>query len=326
MPASPVRHCNRRAAVDLRNRPATTIPMNEIIPALGSVVDGLSDENYAQSLDFYRFWSDIGQTYYQISSDQVFNDIWNNRAKGSTINIPRCQLTNSAAHLILRFASDAESDRIISPHGPGLQSRLCTRVLREFFSNNLKIVRGIGRPDYADVNLIAHWANLGYVKEATIRNHILQSLISHPTLHEHQAYTLIILFKLAGATLEAYAGPLVVDRCFELLNSYCNHDRGVYSIDPGPVRCKQVRAPCMVEGGYRAKTNFQEIIDLRKRGWEGLPPPPVFTTGKQKSAGTNQRDPAATPVVISLGLPNRDLGLQIPQPLPLEPQIPHSSP
>ena len=58
---------------------------------------------------------------------------------------------------------------------------------------------------------------------------------------------------------------------------------------------------------------------MRERGWEGLPPPPVFTTGKSKPTGANQKDPAATPVVTSLGLPNRDLEPQIPQPPPLEP-------
>ena len=39
---------------------------------------------------------------------------------------------------------------------------------------------------YADTNLIAHWANLGYVEEPAIRNHILQSLISHPKLYDHR--------------------------------------------------------------------------------------------------------------------------------------------
>ena len=52
---------------------------------------------------------------------------------------------------------------------------------------------------------------------------------------------------------------------------------------------------------------------LRERGWEGVPPPPVF--GK---AVTNQKDPASTPVATSLGLPNQDLEFQIPRPPPLE--------
>ena len=58
---------------------------------------------------------------------------------------------------------------------------------------------------------------------------------------------------------------------------------------------------------------------MRERGWEGLPSPPVFTIGKSKPAGRNQKDPAATLPAESLGLPNRDLGPQICQPPSLEP-------
>ena len=61
------------------------------------------------------------------------------------------------------------------------------------------------------------------------------------------------------------------------------------------------------------------MIVLRERGWEGLPPPPVFATEKPKPAGANQKDPAATPVATSLGLPSRDLEPHIPQHPPLEP-------
>ena len=60
------------------------------------------------------------------------------------------------------------------------------------------------------------------------------------------------------------------------------------------------------------------MVTLRERGWEGLPPPPVFTTGRPKPTGANQRDPAATPIATSLGLPNRDLEPQIPPPPPRE--------
>ena len=45
----------------------------------------------------------------------------------------------------------------------------------------------------------------------------------------------------------------------------------------------------------------------------------MFTTGKPKPAGTTQKDPAATPVVASLGLPNRDIEPQTPQTPPPEP-------
>ena len=197
--------------------------MQTIGEALGFVAGGLSDKNYAQSLDFYRFWLGTGRTHIQVPSNQIFDAIWNNRAAGSSIDSNSCQLIHSTAHLILRFASDAQSDPILSPYSARLESRLCAGSLREFSNNNLMIAR-YGRDAvggfYADVNLLAHWTNLGYVEEATIRGHILQSLISHPKLYDHQADALIILFKQAGATFEAYADPSVVDRCFELLGGH----------------------------------------------------------------------------------------------------------
>ena len=225
---------------------------------LDPVVGQLSDQNYTQSFDLYRFWFDIGQTYYQIPSDKIFNTIWNHRATNSMVNLPNGELIHSTAHLILRFASDAESDPIFAPHSSGLQSRLCAASLQEFFSHNLKAARGGGHPTYATTNLVAHWINLGYVEEAAIRNHVLQSLISHQRLHDHEAYTLIILFKLAGAAFEAYADPSVVDRCFELLKNrrldepkYDGYDTGRIELE----RVKQVRALHVAKGGYRAEAN-----------------------------------------------------------------------
>ena len=203
--------------------------MNYVDSALGSVVSQLSDENYAHSLAFCHLWFDIGQTHDQTPTDRLFDAIWNNRWMGSsTINPTKGKLINSAAQMIVRFAGDAESDHLLSPHNSRLQTRLCAQTLREFFNNNLRICCGNGNGDNicADANLIAHWANLGYVEEAVIRNHILQSLISHPKLYDHQADALIILFKLAGTTFEAYADPSVVNRCFELLkdHKYYNQD------------------------------------------------------------------------------------------------------
>ena len=61
------------------------------------------------------------------------------------------------------------------------------------------------------------------------------------------------------------------------------------------------------------------MVTLREHGWEGLPPPPVFNTGKPKPTGTNSKDPAATPIATTLGLSNRDLKFQIPPLPPLEP-------
>ena len=55
-----------------------------------------------------------------------------------------------------------------------------------------------------------------------------------------------------------------------------------------------------------------EVIELRKAGWEGIPPPPVFAARKPKLFGTSQKDPNKTPAAISLGLPNVDLEPRIP--------------
>ena len=222
--------------------------MEEIDKTLASAVRGLSDENYSQSLDFYRFWFDIGQAYHQSTSDQVFNAIWDNRVAGSMIDFSSSgNLIHSTAHLILRFASDAESDHLLGPYSSGLRSRLCARSLREFIRNNQREVRGERSYEiYADANLIARWANLGYVGEASVRNHILQSLISHQELYDHQAYALIILFKLAGPTFEAYVDPSVVNRCFELLKKHRIYDPGSGrsgSVREELERNKQVRAP-----------------------------------------------------------------------------------
>jgi len=317
----------------LRNRQphfpwAVTMTMRSIGEALGLVVGELSDQNYAQSLDFYRFWLGAGQTYTQIPLDQIFDAIWNNRAAGSSIVPNSGQLTHSTAHLILRFAGDAESDHILAPYtGPELQRRLSTRSLQEFSNNNLIVAR-YGQETvgefYVDANLVACWANLGCVEETAIRDHVLQSLISHPKLYDHQADALIILFKLAGATFDAYADPSVVDRCFELLKGhiYTPPWPSNYQAHHDYLRVRrelvQVSVPRAVEYSNRAEEVFQEVVTLRERGWEGLPPPPVFTSWRANPAGANQQDPAATPVATSLGLPNRDPEPLAPQSPPLE--------
>jgi hypothetical protein len=196
----------------------------------------ISDENYEQSFAFSRLWFDIEQTYRRIPSDLAMDVVLSKRGTGS-INMDRGELIHPTAHLIPRFTSDAESDLIFAPYNAGLQSRVCTRIFQDFFCDNLQSVRNVDSsgwscfPEafYTNTNLIAHWVNLGYVEEASIHNHILQSLISHPKLYDHQADALVILFKLAGATFEAYANPSVVDRCFELLKGHYSGDlvRGV---------------------------------------------------------------------------------------------------
>ena len=194
--------------------------MGDIPGTLGSVVNSISDENYDQSLASYRFWFEIAQTYSQNPPDQILDTLYNNIG---TTKEP----VHPTAHLIIRFAGDAESDHILGPHCVGLQGRLCTRILRDFFENT---VTGHEKRDPwgrhvayrlpANATFIAHWANLGHLKEVTIRDHVLQSLISLPKLQDYQADAIIVLFKIAGATFGEYADPSVVDRCFELLRGH----------------------------------------------------------------------------------------------------------
>jgi len=75
------------------------------------------------------------------------------------------------------------------------------------------------------------------------------------------------------------------------------------------------------EEDHPAQPNFQEVVNLRKCGWEGLPPPPVFTTGKPKPTSLDRNDPATTPVDTSLGLPSGGPEPQTTPPPPLEPVV-----
>ena len=192
---------------------------------------------------------------WKIPSDQSSDVIWNKRGENSIISIApdSGQLIHPTARSMVRSAIDAESNPLLAPYRSGLQN-LLTRTLRKFFKNNLRIVDGhSGSLDAfcIDANLVAHWTNLGYVEEAAIRDHILQSLISHPDLYDNQADALIILFKLAGATFEAYAGPSVVDRCFELLNGHSYNpphpdwDQRHYDYIQPRTELIQVSVPCV---------------------------------------------------------------------------------
>ena len=193
--------------------------MLDVEPVLGLLVYRLSDENYEQSLADYHFWFELGQAYSQIPSNLVFDTIWNYKGKAVSSD---GGLIYQACPSILRFANDAESDHILASYSAGLRNRLGTSLLQEFFDIDVKITYKSGDWDgyLVAANLIAHCANLGYIEESAIRNHILQSLISHPNLSHHQADALIVLFKIAGATFAACVDPSVIDRCFERLKGY----------------------------------------------------------------------------------------------------------
>jgi hypothetical protein len=279
--------------------------MLDIEPVLSSLVRNLSDENYEQSLDRYHFWFDFGQTHSQIPSDLIFKSIWSYRNKLTTPDY----LIFPTSPLILRFVGDVESSHILAPHNAGLRSRLCTSVLQEFFDTGVRIAYEPATywMDYLmDANLIAHCANHGYIEEATIRHHILQSFIYHPTLRDHLADAILIFFIIAGATFEAYVDPSVIDHCFGLLKGYRR-------------RAKHINVSKLCQGSMvGTKIHLQDVIKLRQSGWKGLPPPPIFTAKEQEPIGTGQKDPSKTPVVISLGLPNVDLEPQMSLPPVLE--------
>ena len=239
----------------------------DIEQALGSIIDKISDRNYEQSLACCRFWFNIGQAYPpnpsdlgpgpivpQDPPDQILNAIWCARTTRPS-GIGSGEFDHPTAHLILRLARDVGSDRFLAPHGAnGLQSRLCDKVLLQFFRSNMSHVRygpttGPANPShsrsdlrdfYGDTNLLAHCINLGLVEEDAIRNHILQSLISYPKLHDHQAGALIILFKRAGATIEAYGDRSVIDRCFKLLKDH-DWSHGLERSKPAPVKSKPAK-------------------------------------------------------------------------------------
>ena len=191
--------------------------MKNIQSVLNTTIAKLSDQNYEQSFDLVRLWVDIARTHSGIPSDAVLTALQTYRTR----NLPVFDNPiDPTAHLVFRFASDAESDPTLAPHSAGLRSRFCAETLRLFFDIDL----GAMYPPHVwdgsyhmGTNLVAHCINLGYVEEAVIRNHILQSLIFHQTPLTHQSYALVILFKIAGAALAEYADPVVVDRCFELL-------------------------------------------------------------------------------------------------------------
>ena len=222
--SSPMKYCVCNLSfvyvINWVHSPAATIAMKSIKEALDSALKNLSDESYEKSSAYFRLWAEIAQTHSQIPSGLILDTISMHRTEGALDD----KSIHSTTRLILRLVDDVESDSTLALHNTGLKSRFCARILQEFFDEDLSIVHSSsGRPwhnFYVDVNLIAHCANLGYIEEHTIRNHILQSLIYHPKVYDHQVNALAILFKIAGATFGAYVDSAVVDRCLELLKNH----------------------------------------------------------------------------------------------------------
>ena len=222
--------------------------MSNLRETLRDLVRNLSEENYDRSLAQYRFWLDIGAAYGHINQDQVGSDAWG-------IHHPNYNASpiHPTAHLVFRFIGDME-DHLTSRSASEYHRQSCASSVACYFEQNLDLVKNnpgyLLRPFLTKINFIARWVNLGFLEEAAIRNHILQSLISHPKLYSHQADALLILFKLAGATFGTYADPSVVDRCFQLL-------RGHYDCHSAKGKLLQVCAPRIVKGSIELRQIYR---------------------------------------------------------------------
>ena len=222
--------------------------MSNLRKTLRDLVRNLSEENYDRSLAQYRFWLDIGAAHGHINQDQVDSDAWE-------IQHPKYNASpvHPTAHLCFRFIGDME-DHLISRSASEYHRQSCASSVAWYFEQNLDLVKsGHGYllgPFLTNINFIARWANLGFVEEAAIRNHILQSLISHPRLYDHQADALIVLFKLAGATFGTYVNPSVVDRCFQ-------HLMGHYGCHSAKGKLIKVRAPRIMKGSIELRQIYR---------------------------------------------------------------------
>jgi hypothetical protein len=264
-----------------------TITRSNVERALGSVLSNLSEENYAQSFASYRFVFELAQTYSQVPFNLVFDSIRKHRGR---LTSPGNGIFFPATLLILRFASEAQSDSVLALHSAGLRHRLCTSILDEFFNVSLGALSGLGG-DNVLANFIAHGANLGLIEETAIRQHILQLLTttSHSTLHSYQAEMLCVLFKLAGATFDAYADPSVIDRCFKLLRDYSIVDSW---------RRGQIQVRELYEGSLiGAKINCRRYFDYVKVVGRVCHPHPYSQPADQSKPTWARKIPAQLPLL-----------------------------
>ena len=104
--------------------------MEKIQDALSILISRISEQNYDRTFPRYRLWFEITQTYSQNYPDQIF-DLFNSRLGGTHgIQPGYGKLIHSTAHLIVRFAGDAESDSTLGPYAVGLQNRLCAKFIQ----------------------------------------------------------------------------------------------------------------------------------------------------------------------------------------------------
>ena len=230
----------------------------------------LSEDNYAKTFSAYRRWIELEATrIVGVTSRKLYNDVLGGTrpefvqppyyCRGSRGPFVLGGLIHSNVQLLLRFVTDAEQDPTLSTYSVGLHEKLCRSSFDEFFSQTLRCTP---RPTEAQLmkfytwtNLIAHWVNLGYVKLEDVRDRILQSLTTNPTVHTHQLNALLILLKISGATFAAYVDPSVMDHCCDLLKP-SNLDNKLVPPELAEVRVlipMQINYLCL---GYRRFCGF----------------------------------------------------------------------
>ena len=233
--------------------------MQNIQKGLGLIITNLSDQNYEKSLTYFRFWSEVGQTHFQLPSDAIFNIIYEGRASG----ISSYASVYPKTSLILGLIDSIESDPALALQCAGFQNLFCVKILQNFFDNDMGAVlsnssyNSVPNSYYADVNYVAHCANSGHAGENTIRSHILQSLVSHTRIQEHQVSALAILFKIAGATFEAYVDPAVINRCFEIFNG---HQYSGWARSLIRVSAFCVETFHELNRGFRRYSNYESVV------------------------------------------------------------------
>ena len=220
---------------------------------LRKLVSGLSEKNYEQTLFDYRFWMKLGAEHGLISQGQLYNDI-RARINPDLVYPSSKQLIHPTGRLLLRFVTDVGLDPALSTYASDAHDRLCRSSFEGFVTDNLDFMSGSRVTDsdfcrfYTNANFLAHCINLGHLSREDVRDRILQSLTFRPTIQPHQFNSLIILLKISGSTFAAYAAPLVLDRCYDVLKT--RNARSTSAV----TELAKVRAPILT---------MKEIMDAR---------------------------------------------------------------
>ena len=182
----------------------------------------LSEDNYEQTVFDYRFWMKFVAAHGWIRDDRLYDDIQVS-IKQDLVYPKTKHLIHPTSHLLIRLLTDVGADPVLSTYASSAHDQLCRVSLRDFVDDNLDIMLGRTLYDwelcrfYTNTNFLAHWINLGHLTVEDVRDRILQSLTSKPTVHPHQLNSLMILLKTSGATFAAYVDSSVMERCYDLL-------------------------------------------------------------------------------------------------------------